>query len=261
MQPDFHKVAEIIYTVVKTVAILVAAGWTYYQWDTVLFPTVSAERSERSSIARPDAEVLWQSIDVVQHGLLIDRDVAKDVTGAKPRKDYLVEIGGVLSVRNTRPYPIEIEFGPLSLSVASRLRRNGDEAQILEFEERLAVEIGEINKSFSLLEQAFQIEIDGIAKVPLRLAVVVNETIYHELHQYEVSGSFTVINHSLDDGRSPIQKKIKKFSTSALVNGEIFKPEVKQTPMRTTVSRTPIPSPPPPRANPPLSIGSGGVLR
>lgn len=252
------KGIEAVYTLVKIGAIFGAAGWTYYQWDRVFFPEAAAEQRERASLARPDVELKWNGIDVIFHG-----DAAAQVAVAtdKPKASRLVqivEISGVLSIENLRPYPVSLNFGNPVIEIEYGLTPVADDLQVVSFKNSRSVTISSKRAFLGLSEEYLEIESKGLATIPTRILISVDPLVYSDVHQYRLFGNIVIARITEGATGASQSSKTKVFTASVLFNGTSLEAESSQLISKSAITSSKAQTSP---SRPRLSIGGAGAFR
>lgn len=136
---NFKNRAEGWFALAKIAALMVAAGWTYYQWDKTIFPKEDHQRLIRAAQTRTDLQVTDASLKVgalgtapskVIEDAAIER-LSSDEAEPPMGQAVLLPSGAMFSftLENAGPFPVEMTIAEAQFAEA----RAGD-ASSLAFE-------------------------------------------------------------------------------------------------------------------------------
>lgn len=108
---------EVAFNLAKIAGLIVAAGWTYYQWDKVIFPKESAEQFKRRVEQRADLEFYSGAVDfqILQRSDIKDGPLPRK-NSERARQDISISASGTILVRNRKNFPIEVAIKGVSLN-------------------------------------------------------------------------------------------------------------------------------------------------
>lgn len=222
---DIHKSIETAFNVTKIAAIIIAGAWTYYQWDRVFFPKESAEQIARQANLRTDLKMSFEAVKIQGLGQPFDQN-ASNPTGeasATAGKIYIVEVSGLISIENSRPFPIELVVTSSTLEVATGIQVDTEAAlQTVTYAQSESIELDSEYVFGDIVSDGFVVESSGVARLAFRAPVVLAGSLIFQPHEYVFGATFdlkAVGNQETipDDGKS----KTKRLLSSVIVNGPI----------------------------------------
>jgi len=225
MKFDIHKSIETTFNAIKIAAIVIAGAWTYYQWDRVLFPKESAEQNARRANLRTDLKMSFEAVKIQGLGQPYKQTASSlpSETSAFTEENYIVEVSGLISMENSRPFPIELKVASVTLDVATDIQIDAEAAlQTVTYTQSESIELDGEYVFGDIVSDGFVVESGGIARLAFRAPVVLTGSLIAQPHEYVFGATFDLsavgnLEPIPDDGRS----KAKRVLSSVLVNGPI----------------------------------------
>lgn len=225
MKIDWHKTIETTFNATKIAALIIAGAWTYYQWDKVLFPKESAEQNARQANLRTDLRMSFEAAKIQGLGepFELTSDGSSGDSSNIGEKGYLVEVSGLISIENTRPFPIELTVAAATLDIETGIQIDADAAlQPVTYTHTETIQLDSEYVFGDLVTDGFVIESGGVARLAYRAPVVVQGNLLTQPHEYVFGATFDLsavgdLETVPVDGRS----KSKLVLSSVLVNGPI----------------------------------------
>lgn len=209
----------------KILAIIAAGAWTYYQWDRVFFPEATAEREARAAGDRVDLEISVGEVYIESFGPpYFDR---KSVSGGESDEgnslQYLVELGGSITIRNNRKFPIQLEVTSTDLSVAFSFEESdANELYLLSLKEEINVVLDGKKVFGEIIEEGLTLENDGVVRLSFRVPLVISDRVISQPHEYRFTSLFELSEVSIESGTSKESNiKSKRVIASVFINGPV----------------------------------------
>ena len=226
---------------------IIAGGWTYYQWDKVLFPKENANLQSRLADERVDLSLMFNDVVISVLGnprldFPSGGDLFKKIEVADARFNarelLIVEMRGAILVENCRSFPVDLKLKGQNLTINHGIELEEiSPMRVLTFLEAETSEIENIDPFDGVIKGGLVLESGGTAKLGFRVPFIVQSALIEKTHEIVFSAEFEITKiDALSSDRVVENSKSKLVYAAALFAGGTHQNLIKPGEVRSDAS-------------------------